>query len=121
MSGYLTAADIRRALDNLWRQSRPSGYAETAPSADELAERASDEIGKWAAAHPRHCGAVLFPLGPSRDLVTFTVREAWASGVPVHPLMVPYGGPRQGPRPAVCAREPHPDSPWHWADGTWWR
>jgi hypothetical protein len=21
----------------------------------------------------------------------------------------------------TCQREPHPESPWHWADGTWWR
>lgn len=108
-------------MDDLWRQSRPRGFTETAPSGDELAERASDEIEKRAAAHPRRCGAVLFPLEPPGDVVTFVVREAWAAGVPVHPLMVPYGAPVQGPCPAACARESHPDSPWHWADGTWWR
>jgi hypothetical protein len=30
--------------------------------------------------------------------------------------------PVQGPASAVCMREPHPDSPWHWdGTGTWWR
>lgn len=88
---------------------------------DRLAEQASDAVEVWAAAHPRPCGAVLFPLEPSRNIVALVVHEAWANGVPVHPLMVPYGGPVQGPCPARCAREPHPDSPWHWAHGTWWR
>lgn len=121
MSGYLTADDIRRTMDDPWHQSRPSGFTEAAPSADEAAERASDEVEARAAAHPRLCGAVLFPLEPSRDIVTLVVHEAWANGVPVH-LMVPYGGPVQGPRPAARARDPHPDSLWHWdGRGTWWR
>ena len=106
-------------MDDLWRQSRPRGFTEITP--DEAAERASDEVEAWAAAHPRPCGAVLFPLEPSRDIVTLVVHEAWATGTPVHPLLVPYGAPVHGPRPAACAREPHPDSPWHWRDGTWWR
>jgi hypothetical protein len=121
VSGYLTAEDIRRSMDDLWRKSRPPGFADTAPGADEGAERASDEVEAWAAAHPRPCGAVLFPLEPSRDIVTLVVHEAWENGVPVHPLMVPYGGPVQGPRPVTCTREPHPGSPWHWFEGTWWR
>lgn len=84
------------------------------------AEQASQAIGELAAARAR-CRAVLFPLEPSRHLAALVVREAWANGVPVHPLLVPYGDPVQGPRPAACAREPHPDSPWHWNGRTWWK
>ena len=121
MSGYLTAEQIRRTMDDLWRQSRPRGFAETAPGADEAAERASDEVEAWAAAHPPRCGAILFPLEPSRDIVTLVVHEAWANGVPVHPLMVPYGAPAQGPQPAVCALDKDHRIGWHWCDGTWWK
>lgn len=40
----------------------------------------------------------------------------------VSPEMVPYLMPVQGPAPLVCARDSHPDSPWHWdGKGTWWR
>ena len=85
-----------------------------------LAEQASDAVEAFTAARAR-CRAVLFPLEPPRDVVSLVVREAWANGIPVHPSMVPYGAPVQGPRPAGCAREPHPGSPWHWRDGTWWR
>lgn len=85
----------------------------------QLAERAAAAVRALAPA-PR-CGTVLFPLEPPRDVVTLVVHEAWANGIPVHPLMVPYGGPVQGPRPVACDREPHPGSPWHWREGTWWR
>lgn len=87
----------------------------------QMAERASGAIEAWVAAHPRPCGAVLFPLEPPRDVVTLVVHECWANGIPVHPLMVPYGGQVRGPAPVACAREPHEGSPWHWNGGTWWR
>lgn len=58
----------------------------------------------------------LFPLPPClRDYFL-------GSGIAVHPLDMAYFGRLQGPRPATCARELHPDSPWHWdGRGTWWR
>jgi hypothetical protein len=124
VTGELTRETLNRALDDMWREGSSAGRvsADSPARAWELAERASDEAEEWAAAHPRPCGAVLFPLEPPRDIVTFVVLEARANGVPVHPLMIPYGDPVQGPQPAACAREPHPDSPWHWdGRGTWWR
>lgn len=86
----------------------------------QAAEHASDAVEAWVAERAR-CRAVLFPLEPPRDIVGLVVCEAWANGVPVHPRMVPYGAAVQGPRPVACARGPHPGSPWHWCDGTWWR
>ena len=63
------------------------------------------------------CGAELFPL-PANVFRAFAL---WAAE-PVSPLFAAYCGPVVlGPAPAVCMRDPHPGSPWHWSDGTWWR
>lgn len=83
--------------------------------------RAAEASVRWTLTAPPVCGAVLFPLEPSRHLAALAVREAWANGVPVHPLLVPYGEPMQGPQPARCARLPHPEGTWHWNEGTWWQ
>lgn len=81
-----------------------------------MASAFADEVEAFAAREAT-CGAVLFPL-PDDPLTSVVI---WA-GEPVHPDIARQCGPVQGPRPAVCAREPHPDSPYHWdGKGAWWR
>lgn len=63
----------------------------------------------------RSCGAKLFPLPPSPREYFF------GSGIAVGPYDIGYFARLQGPRPAECAREPHPEGTWHREGGTWWR
>jgi hypothetical protein len=101
--GTLTPEVVYRGLDALWNpRSRRTILPAPQP------------------ADPTVCSAVLF--APDDSLIRAVKHELIAAGTPVHPFDLPYLGPAQGPRPAVCAREPHPDSPYHWdGRGTWWR
>lgn len=105
----LTAEGFEKALEEMWNPGR------TWPEPHYGPPSRLEALGVYS------CRAVLFPLEPPQDIVTVVVHEACANGIPLHPLMLPYGAPVQGPRPVACAREPHEGSPWHWADGTWWR
>lgn len=99
-AGTLTAAGFEKALDEMWNAGRRHpGFDYDSPA------RRFELPGVY------FCDAVLFPLPPRPPLPV----------EPVHPLLAVYWGPQQGPRPLVCDREPHPESPWHWADRTWWR
>lgn len=102
-SGALTAEAIRSSLDAMWNP-RPRRLVLPPPELQD----------------PTMCGAVLF--APDDSLIRAVEIELIATQTPVSPLDAPYFDPVQGPVPAACAREPHPDSPYHW-DGrrTWWR
>lgn len=104
-AGQITAGMIHRELDRMMTAPDPCYFAmlELDP------ERVVRELGSMVDA--LFCRAVLFPLPPRPPLPV----------EPVHPLHVVYWDPQQGPQPVTCQREPHPESPWHWADGTWWR
>lgn len=108
--GALTPEIIGRALDELWNPPRrpvlPYGWKWLPP-------------GKLPS--PLACEAALF--APDESLVNAVKAELIMTGTPVHPMEAAWlNAPVQGPAPAVCAREPHPDSPWHWdGAGTWWR
>jgi hypothetical protein len=106
-AGSLSAATVDRWLDEMWwcRDHYPEP-----PRFEGLDDFITSTTPGW-------CGAVLFPL-PDDPLTSFLL---WAQE-PVHPDVARQCGPVQGPRPAVCARDPHPDSPYHWdGKGTWWR
>jgi hypothetical protein len=95
---------------NVYEGSRFTEFLPNEPAMERLASAFADHVEEITAAAVR-CGAVLFQL-PAR---------APRPSEPVHPLDVVYFAPAQGPRPAVCLREPHPDSPYHWdGQGTWW-
>lgn len=70
---------------------------------------------------PLACGSRLF--APDESLVSAIKAELILAGTAVHPLEAAWlNAPVQGPVPLECAREPHPDSPWHWdGRGTWWQ
>jgi len=107
--GTLTPEAIRRSLDELWNMPRREPWL----PADLLVLLAAEDA-------VRPCKARLFAPGP--DAIDALVGELTATGTPVHPRDRAYLGPVQGPAPLACAREPHPDSPWHWdGRGTWWR
>jgi hypothetical protein len=108
LAGTLTPAMIGRALDDLWRWRAPR--REVLPAVQLLARPAP----------PWFCGATLF--APDESLMLAVKAELITTDTPVHPLDVVHFDPQQGPAPLACAREPHPDSPWHWDGcGTWWR
>ncbi|HTR93725.1 MAG TPA: hypothetical protein VMI73_18500 [Trebonia sp.] len=96
-----------------WDITKPPQFIEFIPNEPQLGATAAafaDEVEAYAAKRAS-CDAVLFPLPP----------RVPSPGFPVHPLDVVHFGPVHGPAPAACAREPHPDSPWHWdGRGTWW-
>lgn len=107
--GELTPEGIRTALDATWKPRfpvLPYGWKRI-------------PLGKPPS--PLACEAELFAPDDSLRLAT----KAWliATDTPVHPLHAAWlNAPVQGPAPLACAREPHPDSPWHWdGRGTWWR
>lgn len=79
----------------------------------------ADEVEAFTAAEVC-CGTELLP--PPQDTIAMFARAAAGWGAAVNPQIVPRLGRVHGPRPARCAREPHPNSPWHWdGRGTWWR
>lgn len=113
---------LGRLLDELWRPIQVPARRITFwmfplksilddPELDRVASAFADYAEAYAA-RKASCSAVLFPVASGLPLPV----------EPVHPLDVAYFNPVQGPCPAVCAREPHPDSPLHWdGRGTWWR
>lgn len=109
--GALTPEAIGSALDALWNRDRerrrPGRFTRM---------RAMLDGGS-----PLCCGAALF--APDESLVNAVRAELILTGTPVHPLDAAWlNAPVQGPVPLACAREPHPDSPWHWdGQGTWWQ
>lgn len=108
-AGELTEEIICRALDDLWNWNQP--------------QRGPRQFGGLLAVlrgEPPSCGVMLF--APQPGMPDAFKAELIATGTPVHPVHARRLAPVQGPQPAVCAREPHPDSPWHWdGRGTWWR
>lgn len=106
----LTPEVIGQALDALWNPPRreilPFGWKRL-------------PLGRPQS--PLACGATLF--APDESLRNAIRAELILTGTPVHPLHAAVASaPAQGPAPLTCAREPHPDSPWHWdGRGTWWR
>lgn len=108
--GELTPETISRSLDALWNM--PRREPEFPPEL--LVLRAAE-----AALRP--CRATLFE--PDDRIRQAVIGELIATGTPVHPREAAWlNAPVQGPAPLACAREPHPDSPWHWdGRGTWWR
>lgn len=91
---------ISRALDEMWQPKRRAHVPAMPPDP--------------------FCPAKLF--APDESLKLAIKHELIATGIPVHPLDVVYFEPAQGPAPLTCAREPHPDNPWHWdGRGTWFR
>ncbi len=109
--GTLTPGIISRSLDALWNQRReqrdPARFT-----------RLRSMLGGKS---PLACGTTLF--APDESLVNAIRAEPILTDTPVHPLEAAWlNAPVQGPAPLECAREPHPDSPWHWdGRGTWWR
>jgi hypothetical protein len=110
--GTLTPEAISKALDSLWNRDRERRRP------DRFTGLRSVLGGGMS---PLACGAALF--APDESLVNAVRAELILAGTPVHPLEAAWlNAPVQGPAPASCAREPHPDSPWHWdGRGTWWR
>ena len=107
--GMLTPEAIARSLDELWNAPRPEPFL---PPSLLVQLAAEDAV--------RPCKATLFAPGP--DAIDALIGELIATGTPVHPRDLAHLGPVQGPARLACAREPHPDSPWHWdGHGTWWR
>lgn len=107
--GELTPEMIRRALDDLWNAPRREPFL---PPSLLVVLAAEDAV--------RPCKAKLF--APAPDAIDAWRGELIATGTPVHPRDLVYFEPVQSPAPLACAREPHPDSPWHWdGRGTWWR
>lgn len=108
--GTLTPEIIRRSLDYLWSQQREQRNP----------ARFTGLRSMLALKSPLACGDTLFaPIPGMSDMLK---AELIATGTPVHPLHAAWlNSPVQGPAPLECAREPHPDSPWHWdGQGTWW-
>jgi hypothetical protein len=110
IGGTLTEEIIGRALDDLWNWNRP-----------QRRPRQFDGLLAVLRGEPPSCGVMLF--APDESLVNAIRAELILTDTPVHPLDAAWlNAPVQGPVPAACAREPHPESPWHWdGSGTWWR
>lgn len=109
--GTLTPEMISRSLDELWNRRRE----QRDPA------RFTGLRSMLALKSPLACGDRLF--APDESLVNAVKAELILTGTAVHPLEAAWlNAPVQGPTPLECAREPHPDSPWHWdGHGTWWR
>ena len=112
-AGTLSLAMLDRMFDEMWNQPHPDAYLDaSSPARDWEYGYGSSRMDR----QPTRCNAVLFPLP------TDMWEPAIWRGQVVHPAIVRMIGPMQGPQPAACAREPHPDSPYHWdGRGTWWR
>ena len=109
--GTLTWDIIDRALNALWNCNESS----------QRKPRQFDGLLAVLHGEPPSCGVMLF--APDEGPIPAIRYELIRTGTPVHPLDAAWlNAPLQGPRLAACAREPHPDSPWHWdGRGTWWR
>jgi hypothetical protein len=101
-AGQITVGMIHRELDRMMTAPDPCYFAmlELDP------ERVVRELGSMVDA--LFCRAVLFPLPPTPPMLGLLAVLNGETAV-------------YGPAPATCSLEPHPGSPWHWADGTWWR
>lgn len=109
-AGTLTPEIIDRSLNEFWNGPRRGPHRFRGL----LSLLNGDAIPE-----PR-CEAVVF--APDDALIRAVKVELIVTGTPVHPRDAPYLGPVQGPAPLACARDPHPDSLWHWdGRGTWFR
>jgi hypothetical protein len=108
-AGTLTLARLERWLNELWDADR----VPTAVEIDDYAARAVEQPEVL-------CCARLF--APDESVKRAIRNELAITRTPVHPAGVAYLRPAQGPEPASCAFEPHPEGMWHWdGHGTWWR